>query len=276
MTIRSTKKLNTGADMPVLGYGTYRLPDGPEAVDCILRAIEAGYRHIDTAALYGNERSVGKAVRESGIPRSEFFITTKLWNDDMRSRRQREAFAKSMDLLGLDYVDLYLSHWPVRDFYVETWLVLEELLAGGRVKAIGVSNHTVRQLEELFRAGTVVPAVNQVELHPHFPQNELVDFCVKQGIAVTAWSPLGGKDADLRDNPVLQKIAAAHGKTTSQVMLRWGIQRSLITIPKSSNPARIVENADIFDFELSSDDMGKIATLDNGMRGGADPENFSF
>lgn len=273
--LRQCTTLNTGARMPWLGLGVHQMGSDAITAEAVGAAIAAGYRSIDTAALYGNEAGVGQGVRESGVPRDELFVTTKLWNTEMRADRQREAFAESMDRLGLDTVDLYLLHWPIAGKEVASWQVLAELLAEGRVKAIGVSNYMIPHLELLRAESGIVPAVNQIEYHPYLQSPALLDHCREQGIQVEAWSPLmhGGR---LLQDPVLAELAARYGKTVAQIILRWDLQTGVVTIPKSSRPERMRDNADIFDFELSASDMAKIAALDCNERCGADPMNFNF
>ena len=237
-------------------------------------AINAGYKAIDTAALYENEASVGQAIKESGINREELFITTKVWNSDQRNDTVLHAFETSLKKLDLDYVDLYLIHWPVKEKYKESWKVLENLYKEGRVRAIGVSNFTIDQLEDLLSVAEIKPMVNQVELHPLLAQPELREYCKKQEIQIEAWAPLG--QGRLLDHPVLKEIAARHNKSTAQVILRWDLQNEIVTIPKSIKESRIIENAAIYDFALSESDIEKISALNENQRFGADPENFNF
>ena len=267
--------LNTGAGMPWLGLGVHKMGDDATTTTAVRTAIELGYRSIDTASLYGNERGVGEGVRSSGVDRKDLFVTTKLWNTDMRADRQREAFAESLERLGLEYVDLYLLHWPIAGKEVASWQVLTELLESGRVKAIGVSNFMVPHLDRLRAESGIVPAVNQIEYHPYLQSRELLAVCRERGIQVEAWSPLmaGGR---LLHEPVLTEIAARHGKTVAQVVLRWDLQSGVVTIPKSKRPERMRENAAVFDFELSPAEMRAIAALDRAERVGADPMNFHF
>ncbi len=271
-----TLKLNDGHDMPRLGFGVYQIAD--RNVPRALRtAAEAGYRLIDTAAVYGNEAGVGEGVRalSDSVPREELFITTKLWNDSHGFDRALRAFDQSIRLLGLDSVDLYLIHWPAprQSLYVETWRALLRLREEGRVKSIGVSNFNAEQIQRLANETGVVPAVNQIELHPFFQQTALRAFHAQHGIATEAWSPLG--KARILDNRMLAAIAAKHGKTPAQIVLRWHMDNGVVAIPKSETPARIAENIDIFDFQLDGDDMEKIAALDtSGGRTGPDPAHF--
>ena len=235
MNLHSSKTLNNGVEIPYLGLGVFQCNDGDETVNAVRWAIEAGYRHIDTAAAYRNEKSVGQAILESGIDRDELFVTTKLWKEDMLQGTQMKAFEKSLKLLQLDYVDLYLIHWPVPGKTLESWKVLEEIYKSGRARAIGVSNFVQRHLDLLLQDAKIVPAVNQIQCHPHFSQQSLVAYCEKLGIACEAWSPLGGTGGNLLDDPVLKKIAEKHAKSVAQIVLRWDLQRGTITIPKSTH-----------------------------------------
>lgn len=269
-----TITLNTGAEMPRLGYGVFQVPaDG--VLEPTLEALRAGYRSIDTATIYGNEEGVGKAIAESGVPREELFVTTKLWNDSQGYDSTLAAFDDSLARLGLDYVDLYLIHWPMpgQDRYVDTWKAFEKLHAEGRARAIGVSNFHTTHLRRLFDETSVVPAVNQIELHPNLPQAELRAFHAENGIVTEAWSPLG-QGKGLLDDPTLVSLADKHGKSPAQVVLRWHFQLGNVTIPKSVTPSRIRGNLDIFDFALSDDDMAAVAALDTGARVGPDPDAF--
>jgi 2,5-diketo-D-gluconate reductase A len=263
--------LNNGIRMPQLGFGVFQVGND-EARAAVATALECGYRSIDTAALYGNEHGVGVAVSASGIPREELFVTTKLWNADQGAGRVPPAFERSLDKLGLDYVDLYLIHWPVpsRDRFVETWKAFERLYADGRVRAIGVSNFTPPQLTRLLKETEVVPAVNQVELHPGFQQPELRAFHREHGIATEAWSPLGQGAALI--HPVITRLAERHEKTPAQVVLRWHLELGNVVIPKSVTPARIRENFSVFDFALPAEDARQIAELESGLRIGPDPD----
>lgn len=268
-------ELNNGVSIPQVGFGVFQIPDArtQEAVEA---ALEAGYRHIDTAAAYYNEAGVGAAVRASGLPREEVFVTTKLRNGDQGHDSALRAFEDSRRALGLDYVDLYLIHWPVpsQDRYVETWRAFEKLLADGVVRAIGVSNFLPEHLDRLLAETDVVPAVNQIELHPTFQQRPTQEASRKAGIAVEAYSPLG-QGADL-DDPVVTAIADRLGVTPAQVVLRWHVQQGTIVIPKSVNPQRMRENIDLFGFELTDEDMAAISGLDSPHRIGADPATAAF
>jgi 2,5-diketo-D-gluconate reductase A len=263
--------LNNGVRMPQLGFGVFQVGND-EARAAVATALECGYRSIDTAALYGNEHGVGVAVSASGIPREELFVTTKLWNADQGAGRVLPAFERSIDKLGLDYVDLYLIHWPVpsRDRFVETWEAFQGLYAEGRMRAIGVSNFTPPQLTRLLEETAVVPAVNQVELHPGFQQPELRAFHRAHGIATEAWSPLGQGAA--LTHPVITRLAERHEKTPAQVVLRWHLDLGNVVIPKSVTPGRIRENFSVFDFALTPEDARQIAGLESGHRIGPDPD----
>ncbi len=272
--LQSTTKLSNGVEMPWFGLGVYKVEEGDQVVNSVKWAIEAGYRSIDTAALYQNEEGVGQAIKESGVPREELFITTKVWNSDQGYDATLQAFEKSLSKLGLDYVDLYLVHWPVKGKYKDTWRALEKLHEDGKVRAIGVSNFQIHHLEDLLADAKVRPVVNQVELHPLLSQVELRNYCKEQGIQIEAWAPLA--QGRLLDNPTLQAIADKHGKSIAQVLLRWDIQSGIVTIPKSIKKERIVQNADIYDFELSAEEMKQIDDLNEDRRFGADPDNFDF
>lgn len=274
MNITTTATLNNGTTMPMLGLGTWQSAEGEEAERAVAWALEAGYRHIDTAAIYKNERSVGKAVRQSGIPRDELFITTKLWNTDIRSGDVRGAFDASLEKLGLEYVDLYLVHWAVPDQYLAAWEKMEGLYRSGRTKAIGVSNFMIEHLDAVLEHGEVVPAVNQCEWHPKLQSPKLVEHCRVNGIQFESWSPLmRGKHLD---DPTLVRIAKRYGKTPAQVIIRWNLQSNVVVIPKSASRERIVENADVFDFELDDEDMTAIRAMDADERMGFDPYHVDF
>ena len=275
-------KLNNGVDMPMLGYGAFLVKEGSECVEAIKCALESGYRHIDTAAAYKNEDSVGAAIRESGIPREEVFITTKLPNSAQRSNEVQQSFAQSLEKLGTDYVDLYIIHWPVKEHFVDSWLELEEIYKSGKTRAIGVSNFNEHHLEDIRKVWRVVPALNQVELHPRLTQKPLLKFCRDLGVTVESWSPLGGhwdsgglKD-NLLENEVLLSIGKKYGKTPAQVILRWNVELGIVAIPKSVTPERIKQNFDIFDFSLTEEDVLAIDALNKNQRGGPDPDNFDF
>jgi methylglyoxal/glyoxal reductase len=265
MDINTTKKLDNGVEIPYLGLGTLHSKDDEETVNAVRWAIEVGYRHIDTAGGYGNEKSVGLGIRQSGIDRKKIFVTTKLRLEDMFPEQQIKGFENSLNLLQMDYVDLYLVHWPIAGKTLAAWKDLEEIYKSGRARAIGVCNFAEHHFVELFRDAKVKPAINQIELHPHLSMQPLVAYCKKQGIAVEAWSPLGGlkgTGGQSLDDPALRKIAEKHGKTVAQVILRWDLQKGIITIPKSTHKERIISNANLYDFELSATEMKTINDLD--------------
>jgi len=274
MDISSTTKLNNGVEMPWLGLGVFLSEEGAEVENAVKSALTNNYRHIDTAAIYKNERGVGKAIKESGIPRSEIFLTSKVWNTDQGYQSTLNAFDESLEKLQTDYLDLYLIHWPKAQRSVETWKALEELYEAGRVRAIGVSNFLVHHLEDFLLHCKVVPAVNQVEFHPELIQPDLLKYCQKKGIQLEAWSPI--MKGRVNDIPVMQEIAAKYGKTPVQVVLRWDIQKGVVTIPKSVKAERIISNADFFDFELTPEEMARIDALDQNKRIGPHPDQISF
>ena len=269
--LQSTVTLNNGVSMPIFGLGVYKSEQ--DTVPAVQSALECGYRLIDTASFYQNEQEVGMAVRTSGIPREEIFLTTKLWNDDQRAGKQRRAFEDSLQALGLEYVDLYLVHWPIPGKIHETWNVLEQLYEEKLVRAIGVSNFLPHHLEELSVKGNVAPAVDQFECNPYLTRKELRNYCNEHHIVPEAWSPLGRGEA-LKD-PVLIELSQKYNKSVAQIILRYDVQNGIVTIPKSVRAERIRENADIFDFELSPQDIEKIDRLNrNRMHG--DPDSVDF
>lgn len=272
LSLGSKVEIAPGVHMPVIGLGTYRASD-QDVYGSVLTALEIGYRGIDTASLYGNEDSIGRAVRDSGIPRDEVFIQTKVWNDEQGHEGTLRACERSLKRLEVDMIDLYLVHWPMRRAMAGTWQAMEELLASGRVRSIGVCNFLEHQLDELERVSHVAPAVNQFEHHPWLQQPELVDRCRRSSIAVQAWAPvMRGRAGEV---PELVSIAAAHGKTPAQVSLRWIVQRGLTAVPKSVHKDRLIENADIFEFSLTTEEMDVIAGIDRGKRlGSYHPDTF--
>jgi len=268
-------QLNNGVEIPQLGFGVFLVP-ADEVVEPVRAALDAGYRLIDTAKLYENEEGVGQAIRDSGVDRDDIFVTTKVWNSDHGYDATLRAFDASQKRLGLDVVDLYLIHWPTpqRGLYVDTWRALEQLLRDGRVRAIGVSNFTEAHLTKLLDATDVVPAINQVELHPGFAQESLREFNAKHDIVTESWSPLG-RGHGLLDQATVTEIAEAHGKTSAQVVLRWHVQLGCVVIPKSTHAERIRENLDVFDFELSGDEMAQLSAITEPQRIGPDPDQFN-
>lgn len=274
--VNNTIVLNNGVSIPQLGLGVFQTPAGDETVNAVKWALASGYRHIDTARAYNNEESVGQGIRESGVNRRDIFLTTKLWNADIRAGRTREAYEESLDRLGTDYVDLYLIHWPA-DGWQQAWKDMQELYLERRVRAIGVCNFEQHHLEELHALSSVKPAVNQIESSPQFTNQTLIDWTNSQmRVDVEAWSPLGGTGGSLLKQPELQAIADRYGKSPAQVIIRWHLQRGVIVIPKSTHKERIEQNFDVFDFSLSDHDMHAISALDTGKRNGADPDNFNF
>lgn len=272
----TTLTMNNGVQIPQLGLGVFQTPDGKATSQAVTWALQAGYRHIDTAMIYGNEESVGQGIRDSGLKRRDVFLTTKLWNDDIRSGRAKEAFEESLDRLGTDYVDLYLIHWPAQGWQ-QAWQDMEELYRQRRVRAIGVCNFQQHHLEELHSISSTKPAVNQIESSPQFVNQELIDYCHGElRIDVEAYSPLGGTGGSVLSDPRLESISRKVGRSPAQVVLRWHIQRGLIVIPKSTHQERIEQNAQVFDFTLDEDDMKAISAMDSGIRAGADPDNFDF
>ncbi|KAA0796995.1 aldo/keto reductase [Bacillus sp. BB56-3] len=276
--LQSKTVLNNGVEMPWFGLGVFKVEEEPELVEAVKSAIKAGYRSIDTAAIYGNEKAVGEGIRAgieaTGISREELFITSKVWNADQGYEETIAAYEESLKKLELDYLDLYLVHWPVEGKYKDTWRALETLYKEDRVRAIGVSNFQIHHLQDVMKDAEIKPMINQVEYHPRLTQKELQAFCKEQGIQMEAWSPL--MQGQLLDNETLQAIAEKHGKTTAQVILRWDLQNGIITIPKSTKEHRIIANADVFNFELTKEDMETIDALNENHRVGPDPDNFDF
>ncbi|MGV9276784.1 aldo/keto reductase [Streptomyces griseosporeus] len=268
--------LNNGVEMPQLGFGVWQVPDD-EAERAVATALQAGYRSIDTAAIYGNEEGTGRAIAASGLPREDIFVTTKLWNSDQGYDSTLRAFDTSLAKLGLDYVDLYLIHWPLpgRGRYVDTYKAFEKLHADGRIRAIGVSNFLPEHLERLIAETSVIPAVNQIELHPYLQQHAAREYHAEQGIATEAWSPLGSGKG-LLEVPAIVAIARKHGRTPAQVVLRWHLQTGNVVIPKSVTPSRIEENISVFDFSLDDEDLAAISALNEDRRLGPDPATFDL
>lgn len=267
-----TITLNNQVQIPVIGYGVWQVEDNIQ--ECVETALECGYRHIDTAAAYGNESGVGRALEHSGISRDQIFITTKLWNEDMRQDRTAEAFQESLEKLRLDYVDLYLLHWPVKEKYIHCYREIEKLYRQGLIKAIGVSNCLQHQLDPLLQACEIIPAVNQIQLHPQWVQTDYIAYMKAKGIAVEAYSPLG--HGNLIHDPTLQEIAKKYERSTAQIMIRWHLQRGVIVLPKSSHPNRIRENINVFDFEIAPEDMDRITGLNRDVCFNGHPDTFNF
>ncbi len=276
--LQDTTTLHNGVKMPWFGLGVFLVEEGPELENAVKTAIKNGYRSIDTAAIYGNEEGVGRGIlegmEEAGISREELFITSKVWNADLGYESAIAAYETSLSKLGLEYLDLYLIHWPVEGKFKEAWRALETLYKKGRVRAIGVSNFLIHQLEELMKDAEIKPMVDQMEHHPRLTQQALQAFCMDNGIQFEAWSPL--MQGQLLDNADLKEIGDKYGKTIAQVILRWNLQNGVVTIPKSTKEHRIIENASVFDFELTNEDMERINGLNQNLRVGPDPDNFDF
>ena len=274
ISLESTATLHGRVDIPLLGLGVFRVDDGASVEDAISAALAVGYRHIDTATIYRNEEGVGRAIAASDVDRSDIFVTTKLWNNAQGYEPALTAIDKSLMKLGLDYVDLYLVHWPKPEHMEETWRAMEEIQHSGRARAIGVSNFLPEHLDQLAKTATVMPSINQIEFHPHLQSPELVAYCEAHNIVLEAWSPL--KASRIVDDPELQAIADVHGVTVPQVVLRWMLQLGVVVIPKSVTPSRIAQNADLYDFELGPDEVARINAMDRNDRVGPDPANFDF
>ncbi|WP_339149050.1 MULTISPECIES: aldo/keto reductase [unclassified Sutcliffiella] len=270
--------LNNGAKMPWLGLGVFRVEEGAELVEAVKSAIKQGYRSIDTAAIYENEAGVGEGIKqgleEAGLNREELFVTSKVWNADLSYEGTIQAYEKSLEKLGLEYLDLYLIHWPVEAKYKEAWRALEHLYEEGRVKSIGVSNFQIHHLEDLLKDAKVKPVINQVEYHPRLTQKDLQAFCEQHQIQLEAWSPL--MNGQIIEHDLIKDLASTYRKTPAQIVIRWDLQNGVVTIPKSTKAHRLAENADVFDFELSEGDMKQIDQLNEDHRIGPDPDNFDF
>ena len=272
--IQGAWALANGVEIPYLGLGVWQADNGPEVVDAIKWALQAGYRHIDTAAAYQNETGVGRAIRESGVARADIFVTSKLWNSEQGYDSTLRAFDQSMERLGLDVLDLYLIHWPVRGKYKDTWRAFEQLYADGRIRAIGVSNFLQHHLEDLLGDAQVVPMVNQLEFHPWLVQPALLAYCRQHQIQYEAWSPL--MQGKLFEQDIVNDLARKYGKSPGQIVLRWDLQKGVVTIPKSVKREHILSNAAVFDFELSAEDVAYLDGLDRQQRIGPDPDTFNF
>ena len=267
-----TITLSNGTKMPFIGLGTWQVKDRQEGINAVKWAIEAGYKAIDTAVVYQNEAAVGEGIKAAGVNREELFITTKVYNDEQGYEATHQSFKDSLDRLQLDYVDLYLIHWPITDKYHDTWRAMEEIYTSGKAKAIGISNFHPQHIEDLMTTAKIKPMINQIELHPNLNQQELVTYCQEQGIAITAYSPLG--HGTLLENDVLKEIAKKHHKTVAQVILRWDVQNGITSVPKSVNQERIASNLEVFDFDLSAEDVTKINDLNTGERVNKNPDIF--
>ncbi|MEK6152790.1 aldo/keto reductase [Flavobacteriaceae bacterium 3-367] len=272
--LQGTFTLNNGVEMPYFGLGVYLSEDGQEVINAVKWALQTGYRHIDTASIYRNEEGVGQGLKESDIARSEVFVVSKVWNADQGYDSTLRAFDASLQRLDLDYLDLYLIHWPVAHKYKETWRALERLYREKRIRAIGVSNFMQHHLEDVMEQAEVVPMVNQMEFHPYLVQQPLLDFCKAKGIQYEAWSPMMQGKIFAMDS--FKELASKYKKSVAQIVLRWDLQKGVITIPKSVKKERIQRNAEIFDFELSAEDVAFLDSLDKGQRFGPDPDNFDF
>lgn len=267
--------LSNGVKMPKVGFGVFKTADGEETINSVKWALEAGYGHIDTAYVYGNEKGVGEGIKQSGMKREDIFVTTKAWNAVIREGRTREVFHESLKNLQLEYVDLYLIHWPV-DGRSEAWKIFEELYDQKKIRAIGVSNFHKHHLEELMETAQIKPMVNQIESNPMFNNHELIDLCQKQDILVQAWSPLGGNGTSMLNNETLINIGKKYNKSAAQVVVRWNIQKNVVPLPKSTNKGRINDNINVFDFQLDIEDMNIITQMNQNKRVGSDPDNFNF
>ncbi|MCL6274316.1 aldo/keto reductase [Muricauda sp. 2012CJ35-5] len=272
--LQGTFELHNGVQMPYFGLGVYLSKDGSEVSNAVKVALEHGYRHVDTASIYNNEKGVGQGIRESQIPREAVFVVSKVWNSDQGYDSTLKAFDASLERLEMDYLDLYLIHWPKGDVSKDTWKALERLYKEKRVRAIGVSNFLKQQLEDLLPTVEIVPMVNQMEFHPYLVQQDLVDYCQQHKIQYEAWSPM--MQGNIFDLDILKELASKYQKTVAQIVLRWDLQKGVVTIPKSSKKERIIANANLFDFELNHKDMARLDALDRGQRFGPDPDNFDF
>ena len=282
--INSTMNLNNGVKIPCVGYGTFRTP-ADVAEQAVADAIKVGYRHIDTAAVYGNEEAVGKGIKDSGIDRQDLFVTSKLWNDQRGYESTKQAFQATLDRLQMDYLDLYLIHWPAnekqfggqaKEINAETWRAMEELYQAGKIRAIGLSNFMPHHIVDLMKTAKVAPAVDQIEVHPGWPHTEEVKYLQAHNILVEAWAPLGGQGAKVMTNPTMLQLADKYGKTPAQISLRWVLQQGILPLPKSVHEDRMIQNQDIFDFELSDEDMRKISLLPNLGGQCADPDTVDY
>ncbi|RIV35026.1 aldo/keto reductase [Flagellimonas lutimaris] len=272
--LQGSFELHNGVQMPYFGLGVYLSKDGSEVINAVKEALNHGYRHIDTASIYDNEEGVGKGIQESNVNRKDVFLVSKVWNTDQGYDATLKAFDASLERLGTDYLDLYLIHWPKGELSKETWKALEKLYKEKRVRAIGVSNFLQHHLEDLLTSTEIVPMVNQMEFHPYLVQQDLIDFCNSKGIQYEAWSPM--MQGNIFDLDIMKDLAAKYNKTIAQIVLRWDLQKGVVTIPKSSKKERIIANSDLFDFELSEEDIQLLDGLDKGKRFGPNPDNFDF
>ena len=272
--LQGSFELHNGVQMPYFGLGVYLSKDGNEVIHAVKEALDHGYRHIDTAAIYHNEEGVGTGIKESSVDRKDVFLVSKVWNTDQGYDSALKAFDASLERLGTDYLDLYLIHWPKGDLSKETWKALERLYKEKRVRSIGVSNFLQHHLEDLLTSAEIVPMVNQMEFHPYLVQQKLLDFCASKGIQYEAWSPL--MQGNIFDLEVMKDLAAKYNKTIAQIVLRWDLQKGVVTIPKSSKKERIIANADLFDFEINEADVQLLDSLERGKRFGPNPDNFDF
>ena len=272
--LKGTFELHNGIKMPYFGLGVYLSEDGQEVINAVKWALEAGYRHIDTAAIYNNEKGVGEGIKQSEINREDIFVVSKVWNADQGYESTLKAFNESLERLDLEYLDLYLIHWPVKGKYKDTWRALEHLYRQKKIRAIGVSNFLKHHLEDLLLSAEIVPMVNQMEFHPYLVQQDLIDYCNNHQIQYEAWSPL--MQGHIFNLDSIKKMGEKYGKSTAQVVLRWDLQKGVVTIPKSVKKERIIANADIFDFELSKADMAYLDGLEKSKRFGPDPDTFDF
>ena len=273
-SLASTHLLNNDVPMPRLGLGVWQVEDGATVEKTTRFALDNGYCLIDTASIYRNEKGVGLGIARAGVARNLVFVTSKLWNEDIRQGNEQAAFVQSLQKLNLEYLDLYLAHWPIAEKLDSSWKALEKIYTSGKAKAVGVSNYHVPHLQQLAKTSKLVPAVNQIECHPLLQQREVRQYCKDHGIAVQAWSPL--MQGQFQGIPTLEKLSIKHKKSVPQILLRWNMQSNILTIPKSANEQRILENAQIFDYALDEQDMNDIAALDCGKRFGPDPDNFNF
>ena len=272
--LQGSFELHNGVQMPYFGLGVYLSKDGSEVINAVKEALNHGYRHIDTASIYDNEEGVGKGIQESNVNRKDVFLVSKVWNTDQGYDATLKAFDASLERLGTDYLDLYLIHWPKGELSKETWKALEKLYKEKRVRAIGVSNFLQHHLEDLLTSTEIVPMVNQMEFHPYLVQQDLIDFCNSKGIQYEAWSPM--MQGNIFDLDIMKDLAAKYNKPIAQIVLRWDLQKGVVTIPKSSKKERIIANSDLFDFELSEEDIQLLDGLDKGKRFGPNPDNFDF